>query len=101
MSYRIQPGDTMSKIAARYGVSLSALEHANPQVKNPNLIYAGENLNIPGKSDSFGGTPSKPSGTGSYTVRSGDSMSGIASRHGVSLSALERANPQVKNPNLI
>lgn len=101
MSYRIQPGDTMSKIAAKYGVSLSALEKANPQVKNPNLIYAGEALNIPGKSDSFGGSPSKPSGTGTYTVRSGDSMSRIASSHGVSLSALERANPQVKNPNLI
>jgi spore coat assembly protein SafA len=48
MSYRIQPGDTMSGIAARYGVSLSALERANPQVKNPNLIYPGERLNIPG-----------------------------------------------------
>jgi len=101
MSYRIQPGDTMSSIAARNGVTLAALERANPQVHNPNLIYAGESLNIPGKSDSFAPPAQKPSSGSSYTVRSGDSMSGIAARHGVSLSALERANPQVKNPNLI
>ncbi len=105
MSYRNQPGDTMSAIAARNGISLAALERANPQVHNPNLIYAGELLNIPGRGDSFQpSAPAKPrpaSGSGSYTVRSGDTMSGIAARHGVSLSALERANPQVKNPNLI
>ncbi len=105
MSYRIQPGDSMSSIAARNGVSLAALERANPQVRNPNMIYAGETLNIPGKSDSFHApAPKRSSGGGSggsYTVRSGDTMSGIAARHGVSLGALERANPQVRNPNQI
>ncbi len=105
MSYRIQPGDTMSAIAARNGVSLAALERANPQVHNPNLIYAGQTLNIPGRSDSFQApapTQQRPASSGgAYTVRSGDTMSGIAARHGVSLAALERANPQVRNPNLI
>ena len=96
MSYRIQRGDTLSGIAARYHVSLGALEQANPQIKNPNLIYAGEMLNIPGQA----GGASGGSG-GQYTVRSGDTMSGIASRNHVSLSALIQANPQVKNPNLI
>jgi LysM repeat protein len=37
----------------------------------------------------------------SYTVRSGDTMSSIASRHGVTLQALIAANPQVSNPNAI
>jgi LysM repeat protein len=106
MSYTVRSGDTLSGIASRYGVSLAALEHANPGIKNPNLIYVGERLTIPGKSDGF--SPPKasapkssaPSG-GSYTVRSGDSMSAIAARFGVSLYALEKANPQVTNPNLI
>lgn len=101
MSYRIQAGDTMSAIAARNGVALAALVRANPQVHNPNLIYAGQSLNIPGKSDGFQAPPQGPSGGGSYTVRSGDTMSGIAARNGISLGAMERANPQVTNPNLI
>lgn len=106
MSYTVRSGDTLSGIARRYGVSLSSLERANPQVHNPNLIYVGEHLSIPGRTDSFqpAPAPKKSSGSssgGSYVVRSGDTMSGIAARHGVSLSALERANPQVKNPNYI
>lgn len=101
MSYRIQPGDTMSSIAARNGISLAALERANPQVHNPNLIYAGQTLDIPGRSDSYRAPPSRPSGGSSYVVRAGDTMSGIAARHGLSLSALAHANPQVRNLNLI
>lgn len=99
MSYTVKRGDTLSGIAARKHVSLAALEKANPQVKNPNTINVGQKLNVPGQGDSF--TPSKPAGGGSYTVKSGDSLSKIASSHGVSLSALERANPQIKNPNVI
>jgi hypothetical protein len=49
----IHPGDTMSGIAASHGVSLAAVEQANPQVGNPNLIFAGQTLNLPGGS---GGT---------------------------------------------
>lgn len=46
-SYTVQWGDTMRKIAARYGVSLSALIAANPQIWNPNLIYRGQTICIP------------------------------------------------------
>ena len=40
-TYTVKDGDTLSGIAAKYGVSLDALIAANPQIKNPNLIYAG------------------------------------------------------------
>ena len=53
MSYTVRRGDTLSAIAARQHVSLSALEKANPQIRNPNLITVGERLNIPGQKDSF------------------------------------------------
>ena len=43
----VAPGDTLSGIAATQGISLSALEGANPQVANPNLIYAGNTLKLP------------------------------------------------------
>jgi len=46
-TYTVKSGDTMSGIAAKFGISLAALENANPQIKNPNLIYPGEVLNIP------------------------------------------------------
>lgn len=38
---------TLSGIAAHEGVSLSALEAANPQITNPNLIYPGQQIKIP------------------------------------------------------
>jgi LysM repeat protein len=106
MSYTVHSGDTLSSIAGRNHVSLSALEAANRQIKNPNLIRAGQKLTIPGHPDHFQSAKSHQaagsrSSGGSYTVRSGDTMSGIAARHGVSLGALEKANPQVRNVNRI
>ncbi|MGE5509149.1 MAG: SafA/ExsA family spore coat assembly protein [Chitinophagales bacterium] len=43
----VQPGDTMWKLARRYGVTLDALIKANPQIANPDLIYPGQRLRIP------------------------------------------------------
>jgi hypothetical protein len=43
----VQPGNTMSGIAASHHLSLSAVEAANPQVSNPNYILAGQSLNLP------------------------------------------------------
>lgn len=40
-------GDNLSHIAARHGVSLDALKQANPQIRNPNRIYPGQQINIP------------------------------------------------------
>ena len=47
--YVVKAGDTMSGIAAKHGVTLPALIAANPQIKNPNVIYAGNTLTIPAK----------------------------------------------------
>jgi uncharacterized YkwD family protein/spore coat assembly protein SafA len=46
-SYTVQPGDTMWKIASRNQVGISEIIAANPQVKNPALIYPGQKLTIP------------------------------------------------------
>lgn len=45
--YTVKKGDTLWGIARRYGVSLTALIAANPQIKNPNLIYPGDRVQIP------------------------------------------------------
>jgi murein DD-endopeptidase MepM/ murein hydrolase activator NlpD len=47
VAYLVQPGDTLSGIAASHSVSLAAVESANAQLSNPNLIYAGQTLEIP------------------------------------------------------
>ncbi|MBI3181871.1 MAG: LysM peptidoglycan-binding domain-containing protein [Myxococcales bacterium] len=101
MKVTVRPGDSLWVIAQRNDVTLKALISANPQIKNPNLIYAGQQVTIPGTKDTFEPGPSSNSGGEKYRVRAGDTMSGIAQRSGVSLRALIDANPQVKNPNLI
>lgn len=45
--YKIQKGDNLTKIAKANNTTVEALLKANPDIKNPNLIYAGETLKIP------------------------------------------------------
>ena len=46
--HHIGKGDTAGGIAQQYGISQADLLAANPQIKNPDRIYAGGKLNIPG-----------------------------------------------------
>jgi LysM domain len=46
-THTVQPGDTLSGIAASAGVPLSKVEAANRWLKNPNLIYAGQVVHVP------------------------------------------------------
>lgn len=59
-SYTVQPGDYLAKIAAREGVPLNQLIAANPQIKNPNLIYAGQQIHIPGRAGASAAKPVAP-----------------------------------------
>lgn len=45
-TYKVKAGDTLSKIAARYGTTVSRLVAINPKIKNPNLIYVGETIRV-------------------------------------------------------
>ncbi len=103
-SYTIRSGDTLSAIAARFHTSVGALARANG-ISNPNLIYAGRTLQIPGwdGKDSFQTKPSGGGGGGggsTYTVKSGDTLSGIAARFGTSWQKLAQED-HIANPNLI
>jgi LysM repeat protein len=46
-TYTVQWCDTLGKIAAKTGTSVSALLAVNPQIKNPSLIYTGQVINLP------------------------------------------------------
>lgn len=54
MTYNVKPGDTLSKIATRNGMTLAQLLQANPQIKDPNRINVGDPINLP---DSESGVP--------------------------------------------
>lgn len=78
--YRVQPGDTLSDIAARQGISLSALAAANA-MKTDAWVISGTSLRLPA-AGSVQAAPaaqsSAPQAMGAYTVRPGDTLSGLA-----------------------
>lgn len=60
--YLIKSGDTLSKIAQQNGTTVQALMAANPNITNPNLIYAGASLNLPGSAPTGGNPAGMPPG---------------------------------------
>lgn len=89
--YYVQRGDTLSRIAAYYGINTHALARANG-IWDANQIYVGQKLCIP----SVYGPP-----TGAYyTVQRGDTLSKIAQWYGVSVHYLMHLNG-LRNPNYI
>ncbi|NOU99636.1 CAP domain-containing protein [Paenibacillus planticolens] len=52
-TYTVSGNDTMWLISKKYGVSLTSLIQANPQVANPNVIWSGMKLNIPGTTGGY------------------------------------------------
>ena len=92
--YRVEIGDTMFEIASRYGVPLEALLKANPQISDPNEIFPGQEICIPGEAIPC------PGGM-LYTVRPGETLFEIARIYNISLAALIAANPQISDPDQI
>ena len=90
-------GDNLISIAGRYGTSVQAIMHVNG-INNPHRIYAGQRLLIPGAAPPP--VPPASSCGQTYTVRYGDTLSGIAYRLGFSVNALIHAN-NIVNPNRI
>lgn len=92
-TYTVVAGDTLSGIASRYGTTYQELARIN-NIANPNLIYVGQVIKIP-----TSGTNST-SNVITYTVKKGDTLSGIASRYGTTYQKIAQDNG-IANPNLI
>ena len=94
---RVQPGETLSEIADRLGVSVQRLIEIN-KIKNPNHLEAGTQLKLPQGISSSRGASAKGGATSTVTVGEGETLSTIADRHGVPVSTLMALN-SLKNPN--
>jgi LysM repeat protein len=102
----VKSGETLSVIAVHYGISYLELARYNG-IANPNLIRAGQRLRIPSRifapavvssprvdrpAPSEQPPPSTCRGELSYTVRRGDSLSGISVYYNVTVNALKARN---------
>lgn len=105
--YTVQSGDTLSGIALKFSTTSSKLAQLN-SISNPNLIYVGQRLLVNQSSNSNSSSSGQSSSTttnteasaASYTVKSGDTLSGIASRYNTTVNQIVSLN-QLSNPNLI
>ena len=90
-TYTVQAGDTLSGIASKYGTTYQELARIN-NIANPNVIYPGQVIKI------NGGKVEKI-----YTVKSGDTLSGIANKYGTTWQNIYNNNRDIigSNPNLI
>jgi len=90
-THTVQPGETLGSIARLYGVTIEQLAFANG-IANPNLIFAGQVLRIPGTAPAGGKI--------SYTVQAGDTLFAIALRYGTTVDAIVQLNG-LTNPDVL
>lgn len=88
----VRPGETLSEIAARAGISTERLMQING-IRNADLIVAGQRLTVPGGSQrSAGGNRGTTTTPGRVTIRQGETLSEISVRYGVSVERLMQLN---------
>ena len=119
-TYTTKKGDTFDDIAAQFDISLSELLKANPS-----LLKVGVKLSIPGRvqishtpADTGNSTPPQTPGGGggndgtssattpttpvvTHTVKSGDTLYGIALKYRTTMEKIMEINPQITNKNII
>ena len=91
--YTVVAGDTLSKIASRYGITYQKLAEYN-NIANPNLILIGQQIRIP---------QVKTNNDIEYIVKSGDYLSLIAAKYNTTWQKIYNDNKSIigDNPNLI
>ena len=87
MNYQIRRGDTLWALSRRFGTTVDALVRAN-HIANPNLIYAGAQLKVPGQADTFEPAKKPPPRRDPPSTSTG-SVSGIENRPGVAGNAMQ------------
>ena len=101
VSYRVQPGDTYSAIAARFGLSQAELFALNPTMPPTDVLFVGDSLLVPAAA-----APEPPAGDPLqaprtvHVVQPGDTALALAELYGMTLAELLILNPGL-NPDLL
>jgi len=110
-TYTVKSGDTVAKIAAAYGVSVSDIKSWN-SLSNVNLILVGQTLSVKGATSTAttqqtakttqtaANSTTTATATGTYTVKSGDTLSKIASQLGTTVANIQSLN-SLSNVNVL
>lgn len=110
-TYTVKSGDTVAKIAAAYGVSVSDIKSWN-SLSNVNLILVGQTLSVKGATSTAttqqttkttqtaANSTTTATATGTYTVKSGDTLSKIASQLGTTVTNIQSLN-NLSNVNVL
>ena len=102
-AYTVQPGESLSQIAARFGTTYIVLAQMNG-IADPNVLHVGQVLQVPAPVAAPETTTTAPVDTtptyGTYVVRPGDSLSTIAAQFGTTYLELARLNGIV-NPDAL
>ncbi|MEC2046636.1 GH25 family lysozyme [Bacillus licheniformis] len=91
--YTVKKGDALSVIAKKYNTTVKALQSLN-NIKDPNKIYVGQKLKISSSASTVSNKKQY------YTIKSGDTLSGISKRFNTSIKTLQNWNG-IKNANKI
>lgn len=87
--YTVRRGDTLWALSRRFGTTIARLAEDN-HIPDPDLIYVGQTLRIPGHAPQVK----------EYTVRPGDTLWAISRSHGATVTQLVRLN-HIPDPDLI
>ncbi|MDW7675740.1 MAG: LysM peptidoglycan-binding domain-containing protein [Bacillota bacterium] len=94
--YTIVRGDTLAQISTRFGVRLVDIIIANPQIINPDVIFAGQVICIPIPPPADIECPGFL-----YTIQAGETLAILAQRFGITVQQIFAANPQILDPNRV
>ena len=90
--HHVVKNDTVWALSQKFGVSIKSIEQLNHIDQNTNMIYVGQDLQIPNKD-----AQAPKNDTHTYTVQSGDSLWAIAQKFNTSVDHLKRLNGLTSN----